>query len=87
MEFEAAGGFNGPKAAAYMRLLLHKLIQTWSAPGAKVVCMNDDTSDAHAFALPAINHAVQEFLASRYPRPSQVELRQLRGVHPDNGCK
>lgn len=87
MEFEAARGFNGPKTAAYTRQLLHKLIHTWSAPGAKVVCLNDDTSDMHAFALPALNQAVQEFLASRYPRPSQFESRQLEVQRKrTNGC-
>jgi hypothetical protein len=83
MDAEAAGGFSGRQAAAYTRLLLHKLIKTWSTPGAKVVCLNDDTSDVHAFALPAVNQAVREFLASQYQKSSRFELRAKH----DNGCK
>jgi hypothetical protein len=83
MDFEAAGGFNGPKTAAYMCKHLHKLIQTWTAPGAKVVCLNDDTSEMFSFALPAVNQLVQEFLASQYQKLSQFELHAKH----TNGCK
>ncbi len=79
----APGQPQGPNLAAAAQQHLHKLVQVWSEPGAKMVCLNDDVADAFADARPLINAVVRNFLEARYSRKSRHEL----SLHNVNGCK
>lgn len=68
MEFEVAGGFNGPKTAAYTRQLLHQLIKTWSAPGAKVVCLCRTTTPQTCLRL-RCQQPTRQCRSSGFPVP------------------
>lgn len=78
-----SGRGDGPKCAAVAQNHLHKLIQTWSQPGAKNVVMNDDITDGVAAARPLMNAVIRGFLEARYSRKSSFEL----SMHNVNGCE
>jgi hypothetical protein len=82
VDYELANGLTGSKTAAWLQEQLHKLIMTWSQPESKMVCLNDDLTELYEFGRPIVDHAIRGFLAARYSKPSQFELRSGR-----NGCK
>jgi hypothetical protein len=59
------------------------LSKAWDQPGVKIMCLNDDIDDVYAAVRPLINPTVVDFLASRYPAPSQYELP----VGQTNSCR
>jgi hypothetical protein len=59
-----------------------ELGKVFDQPALKIVCLNDDIDDLYAAVRPLINPTVVDFLAARYPTPSQYELPDGRV----NGC-
>jgi hypothetical protein len=82
LDYMLQSGRGGPKLAEAAQRQLHKLVQTWTEPGAKSLVLNDDVTDAFAAVRPLMNSVIRGFLDARYSRKSHFELAY--GV---NGCK
>lgn len=85
-EFEArmATGTNvGAQFLKQAQSYTQTLFQAWSTPGQKMVCLDDEISDAAAAARPLLNPVVKIFLETLYSQPSQFELP----AGATNGCR
>lgn len=59
------------------------LQSAWSEASVKVICMQDEIDDGKEDARQVLGSFIREFLALRYPTPSQYELPDGRS----NGCR
>lgn len=73
----------GPRENEVGNKHVQQLVETWSKPGAKMVCLNDDVPESAAAARPMINEAVRSFLKGHYKRASAFELES----GDINGCQ
>lgn len=76
------GGVPGPFVSQWSVSYLRELVNAWSNPGSKIVCLNDDITEPSAAARPLINPVIRRFLQARYSQRSQYELP----LQHTNGC-
>jgi hypothetical protein len=73
----------GPREREVGDKHVQQLAETWSKPGAKMVCLIDDVEGSAAAARPMMNDAVRSFLTGHYKGASAFELK----TGSSNGCQ
>lgn len=73
----------GPKEEEVGEKHIQQVAKTWTKPGVKMVCLNDDVPESVAAARPMLNGAVRNFLKQHYRRASAFELES----GDINGCQ
>lgn len=81
-EHADVAGF-GPRLSARIEAFKRDLLKAWSSKGSKVVCLQDDLSDAQGPVRRLLAPVIQKFLEGQYPTPSQYELP----AGQSNGCR
>lgn len=82
LEAAAAGKPPGRYMAKQIANHTAQLTKAWDQPGRKMVCLQDDADALYDAVRALFNPPVRDFLAARYPTPSQYELPAGK----TNGC-